>query len=341
MVELLPQPTDGQGPALSRSHLQRHWPYLAVMTVLLTVLSYGLTAFYFWQPFQGAEQATAATALDPLVRLNSDRAAKQERINLLMLGTDADGERTDVMIVASIDPGAQSIRLLSLPRDTKVPIFGRYNGDGTQAVEKIAHAHVYETKDLTGNQRAMRTVSDFLGIPIHKYVLINLSGFIKIVDALGGVDVDVPMEMNYDDPYQNLHIHLKKGPQHLNGQEAMGLVRFRHNNSYTRGYEDGDLGRIRVQQQVVLDLARRATSAQTLPKLPLLVDQLIKYVRTDLTKGELLGLLQLGTKVNLSTLDWQTLPGTLGGGADFGYYLPDHTQLKSVVDQLLRRQSYP
>ena len=101
--------------------------------------------------------------------------------------------------------------------------------------------------NLGGMDQMRETVSDALGIPVDFTVEVNLKAFVKLVDEIGGVDFEVPLNMNYDDPYQDLHIHLKKGMQHLDGQNALKVVRFRHNNDGS-GYGTEDIGRIGTQQ---------------------------------------------------------------------------------------------
>lgn len=313
-------------PPLTR----RHWLAITVMSLLLAFGSYGLVSFYYWQPFSPDGGTTPPTLLDPWQGLiaSSERRAEENQVNILVLGTDEDDSRSDALFVASVNTTNRTVRLLSIPRDSKVPIYG------LNRWEKIGHASAYDGPELSGYRRAMHTVADFLEIPIHKYVSINLDLFVAIVDELGGIYVDVPMDMHYDDPFQNLHIHLNKGYQQLNGEQVMQLVRFRNNNDYTRGYEDADLGRIRTQQQVFKAILAQARQPGIITRVPSLIDDLIEKVRTDLTKMELMGLVQIGLKISPDDLEWQTIPGQLGGGADFGYFLPAWEQLEDSVNWL-------
>ena len=145
------------------------------------------------------------------------------RINVLLLGTD-DGDsedfgkdtpkRTDAMLLVSFDPENSQVSVLSLPRDTRVTIPGRRGHD------KINAAYAYGGVNL-----AKRTVANLLQVPVNHYMQVDWQGFIKVVDMLGGVDLDVEQDMDYEDPYADLKIHLKKGKQHLNGGTATDYVK--------------------------------------------------------------------------------------------------------------------
>ncbi len=195
------------------------------------------------------------------------------RINVLLLGVD-DGDsvdfgkgipqRTDAMLVVSFDPDNNEVSLLSIPRDTRVTI------PGQRGLDKINAAYAYG-----GIKLAKQTVANLLQIPIHYYVLANWQGFIQIMDILGGIDIYVEHNMNYEDPYANLQIHLKQGYQHLNGKEAGEYVRFRHD-------ELGDIGRVQRQQKFFKALSSEFFQVGNVVKLPMLIEALGKNTKTDM-----------------------------------------------------------
>lgn len=195
------------------------------------------------------------------------------RINVLLLGID-DGDsddfgkdapkRTDAMLMVSFDPDNNEVSLLSIPRDTRVTIPGQREPD------KINAAFAYG-----GIKLAKQTVANLLQIPIHYYVLANWQGFIQIIDILGGVDLYVEHNMNYEDPYANLEIHLKQGFQHLNGRQAGEYVRFRHD-------ELGDIGRVQRQQKFFKALSSEFFSVENVVKLPSIIEALSKNTETDM-----------------------------------------------------------
>ena len=196
-----------------------------------------------------------------------------KRINVLLLGID-DGDsedfgieapkRTDAILVVSFDTEHNEVSILSIPRDTRVSIPGHRTPD------KINAAYAYG-----GIKLAKQTVANLLQIPIHYYILANWQGFIQIMDILGGVDLYVDHNMNYEDPYANLEIHLKQGFQHLNGRKAGEYVRFRHD-------ELGDIGRVQRQQKFFKALASEFFSVGNVVKLPAITGALEKNVETDM-----------------------------------------------------------
>ena len=156
------------------------------------------------------------------------------------------------------------------------------------------------------------TVSQQLGIPVDYTVLVDLRGFEALVDAIRGVDFYVPLDMDYDDPVQDLHIHFTKGMQHLYGADALKVVRFRHNNDGT-GYGSEDVGRMKTQQDFLKAVAKQTLTASNLDKIDDFVKIFNQYVETDLTLGNLawLGaqLIAMGPdKVEFSTLpsEWKS-----------------------------------
>ena len=165
------------------------------------------------------------------------------RTNILIMGLDRTVSdqnpnvvyaisRTDTLIAASIDPAAHRVYLLSIPRDTRAPIPGH-------GIDKINAAHAYGGAPLT-----LRTVQNFLGVPFPYYIELHVRGLVDLVDAVGGITIRIPTDLNYDDNWDGLHIHLKKGNRRLGGQAAMEFTRFRHDAL-------GDIGRIARQQQVM------------------------------------------------------------------------------------------
>lgn len=158
------------------------------------------------------------------------------RSTVLLCGTDEDGMRTDTILLLTLDRNEGSIRLLSIPRDTYAPAY---------YVPKINSAYGAVGGGEKGMEQLTEQVKNVVGFMPDGYALVNLSAFVEAVDLLGGLDFDVPMDMDYDDPDQNLFIHLKAGEQHLTGEQLMWVVRFRS------GYANADIGRTEVQRAVM------------------------------------------------------------------------------------------
>lgn len=200
------------------------------------------------------------------------KEAFSQRINVLLLGTDeGDSEdfgkntpkRTDAMLLVSFDPDNDRISVLSIPRDTRVQIPGH-------GLDKINAAYAYG-----GVKLARRTVQNLLHVPVDYYMQVDWAGFIKVVDMLGGVDLDVEKNLDYDDPYADLHIHVKKGQQHLNGEKAGEYVRFRHD-------EMGDIGRAERQQKFLKALGSQAFTVSNIVRMPVIIGTATQYVKTDM-----------------------------------------------------------
>ncbi|QZY57079.1 LCP family protein [Crassaminicella profunda] len=250
---------------------------------------------------------------------------KEERVNVLVVGVDAkDVEsakraRTDTMMLATFDPNTKNVDIISIPRDTRVVIRGRRNK------EKINHAHAYGGMDLS-----MKAVKDLLGIPVHYYVEINYAAVGKVVDDVGGVEIDVPMNMKYYDPKADppLKINLKKGKQVLDSNKAMQFLRFR------KGYINQDLGRINAQHAFLKALADKLLSPKIITKLPKLIRTFNTYVDTNMSIGEMssYALQAKGTKIE--DIHMVTIPGEPKKINGLWYYIPDMNKTKPMIDQI-------
>lgn len=243
-----------------------------------------------------------------------------QRINILLIGLD-DGDpdipdsprRSDTMMVASIDSENKTVNLLSIPRDSRVMI------PGHKGYDKIAHAYSYGGADL-----AVRTVTDFLHIPIHYYITIEWKSFIKVVDILGGVNLNVEHDMNYDDPYEKLSIHLSKGNQYLNGEKAGQYVRFRHD-------ELGDIGRVERQQTFLKALNSQMMQSGVILKLPTLITTISKYVRTDMNIVALVKVANTMRDMKADSLNTEMVPGDFATIDDISYWSPDVDKTQALI----------
>ena len=248
--------------------------------------------------------------VEPLVR-------REGVFNILLAGTDYEGMRTDTMMVASYDIKQQKVGVISVPRDTLVQ---RAAGENPRLVYGKG-----------GVQTRAKEISELLGIPIDYYIKVDLSGFIALVDYVGGVDFYVPCDMDYDDPYQNLSIHYKKGMQHLNGQQAMEVSRFRKNNDGT-GYTD--VGRTQTQQDILVALAKKVLSWNSLTKINGFVEMFNTYVSTDLKLSDMLYFASQAIYLDVSSgVETTTLKGNGEahyGGYSFCYALDKESTVEAV-----------
>ncbi|HEY8552479.1 MAG TPA: LCP family protein [Thermaerobacter sp.] len=240
-------------------------------------------------------------------------------LTILILGVDAGAgigepaapQRSDTIMVARVDPHTGRVGLLSIPRDTRVPIPGRPHP------EKIAHAHAYgqaEGGPGAGARRVAETLEAFLGIQIDHFVEVDFDGFRALVDAVGGVEVCIDKPMRYTARSQNLHIDLEPGCQVLDGEKALQYVRYR---------QDGDIFRIQRQQRFLRALAEKVLSMRGVLKLPQLASTLGRQVTTDMPTGRMLGLAALLPKFDTAKLEMGILPGEPGYVDGISYWLVD------------------
>ncbi|MCM0594351.1 MAG: LCP family protein [Gloeotrichia echinulata IR180] len=224
---------------------------------------------------------------------------------------------SDVMLLIKFDPEKKKMVMLSIPRDTRTEIEGH-------GVKKINAANVDGGPALTA-----KTVSNLLGgVGIDRYVRINVLGVAKLIEALGGVTVYVPKDMKYRDDSQHLYINLKAGKQHLSGEQALQLLRYRHD-------ELGDIGRIQRQQMVIRALIDQTLNPITVAKLPQILDVVKEYIDTNLTIEELAALVGFGMRTNRSNMQMLMLPGRFSENREYdaSYWIPNKDAIAKVMAQ--------
>ena len=237
---------------------------------------------------------------------------------ILLAGTDQSGARTDTLILLTVNRPEKSLSLVSIPRDTLV--------NGSYAVPKINSVYGVNNGGEEGIDMLLTRVAQCIGYRPDSYMLIRLDAFVELVDALGGVTFDVPVDMFYNDPSQDLYIDLVAGTQTLTGKEAMGVVRFRS------GYTDADLGRVQVQRAFLSALIDQAVSPEGIAKSPLLLQILMEHTDTDLSAQNFLWLAESLLFCDRSEIQTVTLPGSarmLGGGS---YYVLDAEAVAQTVN---------
>ena len=226
---------------------------------------------------------------------------KEGFYTILVGGLDDDNGGSDTNLLVALDSVNKAVNVVSLPRDTLL------NVDWT--VKKLNNAYHHG-----GFERTMEEVENLLGVPVDHYITVDLQAFVELVDAIDGVDFDIPVDMDYDDPYQDLHIHFPKGPRHLTGEEALKVVRWRQNTDGT-GYATADIGRIGTQQAFLAAAAKQALSLSNLDKVPAIAQIIQKWVDTDLELSNIIWLGEQVLSIGSDGITFHTLPGD---GA--GYY---------------------
>ena len=245
---------------------------------------------------QQTQQDGTAEDSDAIQTISNGRERKSKYCyNILLYGVDNDAGGSDTNMLMRFDAVNKTVDVVSLPRDTL-----------------MSNGHKLNSSYNNGGTEKLRSnIEDMLGVPVDFYVSVDLKGFIALIDQIGGVEFDVPCHMDYDDPYQDLHIHFKAGLQKLNGQQAMEVVRFRHNNDNTGYGGRQDLGRIETQQAFLKTVAQKLMKLENVPAM---AETFLKYVKTDLTLGNLMWLANQALSMGgTDAISFATLPGDGAG----------------------------
>ena len=240
-------------------------------------------------------------------------------LNIMIMGVDRradDVGRSDTLMVLTYNPADKKASLLSLPRDTRVHI-------EKNDYDKINHAYAYGGHELT-----QKTVEAFLNVPMDYYVMIDVHAFEKIIDAVGGVDIDVEKRMYYEDPWDDdggLVIDLYPGKQHMDGKTAIQYVRYRDG--------EGDIGRINRQQKFMKALMSQVISPSVLPKLPEIIKNVSSAVQTNMPLDMMITLITDLPTIQQNGLNSAMIPGKPAYIEDISYWIPDIAKSRELIAQ--------
>ncbi|MFN8613868.1 MAG: LCP family protein [Vulcanimicrobiota bacterium] len=256
-----------------------------------------------------------------------------KRMNILVLGIDynhdeksiiyTEGARSDSMMVVSLASDGSLLNVVSIPRDLYVPLSAN---DGS---DRINAAYSYG-----GVKKAKEAVSYLLGIPIHHHVIVKVYGAKKVIDAIGGVDLEVEKDMDYDDNWGGLHVHLKKGRQHLSGDQTVGYARFRKDN--TRIDLEGDVGRMRRQQQVIRALVRTTKDPAIIARFPAIAQAVKDTLETDFSIDDMLALANLYKGFDIKQVHGGQIKGTDDFVGEAMVLIPTTEENNQTVRRLLK-----
>ncbi len=264
-----------------------------------------------------------------------------DRINIAVFGTDEGAIHSDVIFVVSFDTNTGETYFVSVPRDTQVfmsdsimlDMKNNGRGDfiptkyGTTGECKITELYAYAGEEKN-NEYQVETLENLLNVDIDHYIAIDLTAFKEIVNAVGGIDMYVPMDMEYSDPVQGLYIDLQEGQQHLDGDQAEQLVRFR------KGYAQQDLDRINTQHEFMLALIGKIfDSENVISDLTSLVNAVYKYVKTDISLLDCLSYVKYASMVDITKISMETIPGD---GENQIMFIPDKEGIAELSDRVFR-----
>ena len=315
----------------------------AIATASATVgaiLAVSLSTTPLLQSQMSDDQAAAFNQETTVTYQNLKLPTLSRPVNLLVLGTKVLTSETDpsfsdelgyhalvnsfeglsdTMLLLRFEPTREKLIALSIPRDTQAEIEG-------YGLRKINEAN-----SRGGPALAAESVSNLLdGVPIDRYIRINVQGIEKLIDALGGVEMYVPRDMKYSDHSQHLYIDLKEGHQRLTGEKAVQFLRFRYD-------QYGDIGRVQRQQSLIRAVVEQTLKPQTLLQLPKILSVIQSHVDTNLTIEELLALAGLASQTERSNVQMLMLPGRFSGNGREGvsYWLPSHHGIGKMAAQYL------
>lgn len=342
-VQPMAQPGERRGPAVSaprtrRKPMLQRRSFWITMLILLVVVG-GPFAWWYFSPMidsatgkvgKKGDQLNTIPRLfvDPQKALESSFSGQLEQ-HILLVGLDHvpptrwdpnPVHRSDSVILMSTNLRNKEVRMLSIPRDGWVMHIG---AEGQElGWDKLAHTYANGTEENRddpegGIRRTRMTVENLMGVSIDHYIIIEIDGFQKIIDELGGIDVDVEKRMKYRDRAGGLNIDLQPGMQRLTGEQAMGYARFRHDAI-------GDIGRMGRQQQVIKAIITKLQEPQNIPRLPALAGLLQQAVHTDLRMDQLLALTKQSGKFSVDKIQSQTLPSYWNHDPKFPIDLPGH-----------------
>jgi len=277
------------------------WAVTLLLLFILIGLCCAVIRVYFRAPEQKSGDAVLIQRVNSPVTdqnlseeeteaLRSHYERKPEFWTILVSGADDGNGGSDTNILVALDAANGRVFGASIARDTKAQVKGENC--------KINFAY-----NSGGMELMAQTVSDQLGIPVDYTVLVDLKAFQALVDTIGGVDFYIPVDMDYEDPYQNLSIHFSKGMRHLNGSEALKVVRFRE------GYASQDIGRMHTQQEFLKAVAKQLMTPANLNKLGDLCKIFVEYVETDLNAGNLVWMGGQVAAMGMENIEFATLPG--------------------------------
>lgn len=295
------------------------------------------------KPLQQSSLSAAESAIftedEPIATANSLQLPRLTRpVNVMLMGIkvtssdvrdydaiDRDGYHalvnsfeglSDTMLMMRFDPRNERVAVMSIPRDTRTSVDGQ--------TTKINEAN----RD-GGPALSAQAVSELMGgIAIDRYMRINVQGVEKLVDAIGGLKVNVPKDMKYTDHSQHLYIDLKAGEQRLNGEQAMQFLRFRYD-------DNGDIGRVQRQQMLMRALVEQALNPATIARLPKILSVIQSHVDTNLSVEELVALVGYGAQSNRSNIQMLMLPGSFSSYEDYdlSYWIPNYSEIDLLSEQ--------
>lgn len=297
---------------------------IALLLILFLFIAGGV-GFYAYNSYSSLANIYGGFTRDKSKLRKEEVEITKKPFSVLIMGiedyaTKGQGGRTDSLIFATVNPKTSEVTMMSVPRDTRVTIMGRDKKD------KINAAHAYGGEKMT-----IETVEHFIRVPVDHYMKIDFKGFKQIVDAVGGVTVDVPFDFKErSDTNWYKEIEFKEGKQHLNGEEALAYVRMRKQDPM------GDFGRTERQRQVLTAVVQKLRSPSVVLKIDDVAKVVGKYVKTDIAVTDGLALYKKFSDFDASSIETLTLEGEDDRIDGIYYFVPDEESVNTVHNKLMQ-----
>ena len=312
----------------------KRWKKILLVIFLILLIAGGLFAYRVYKNGGGMSGMLATMVGHDE---NTKKNLPELKVLLLGISTDQEGvELTDTIMVASYNPKTQKASLLSIPRDTYT---GNYPSRAT-AYEKINA--LYGRKNRP--DETLEAVNDITGLNIEYYVVIRTEALIELVDAIGGVTFYVPRDMNYDDPTQDLHIHLEEGEQLIDGEKAEQLLRYRHDNpdkygnmeTYSDEYGNNDTGRMRTQRDFIMAAIKQTAKPENIFKIGQILDVAERNVQTNIDFNVAKDYIPYIVEFNTDDIVTGTLPGenTNENSSGTWVFLYDKEETEKLIQEM-------
>ena len=301
---------------------KKHTLRKVLLTLLLIIIVIGIIFFIHVQKNGGGLKGIVTTVIGS----SAEKEKELQDIYLLVMGKSEN--MTDTIMVVKYSAKNQSASMLSIPRDT-------FTGDDekrARASDKINSKYING-----GAQDTLKEVNELTGLNIRYYLIVDTKALRDLVDAIGGVEFDVPIDMDYDDVTQALHIHVKKGLQLLNGEQAEGVVRFRHNNNYTSypvSYGDNDLGRMRTQREFLKILLKQLMKPTNITKINNLLKIAQEEVETNIDWNTAKGYVPSLFGFNTNNLVTNALPGEAKYANGVAVFIANPIKTKKLINTM-------
>lgn len=303
-----------------------------ILTIIVTSFLFfsGIGLVYVYETSIKDLNKSAFEKKDLVYNLVKPIIQESQPVNILLIGGDKVAKNADTMMLINFNPITTDMNIMSIPRDTRIHIKG-------SKLPKINTAY-----QVGGADRCIETVCSLLKVKIKYYIYIDVNNLVEIIDKLEGVYYNVPANMDYDDPVQNLHIHLKKGYQLLDGKKSIQFLRFRKasksNRDVRKIYNGSDLNREQAQQNFIKEFLRQKKDMKYIGRMNSIINSILENLDTNVTVGDAIKLSQNAPNFKVNEIKTFILPGNEasireGKYGVLSFYVPNINDTSKIINE--------